>query len=235
MEDRDTPVTLVTGASRGIGRHLAEHYVQRGHRVVGCSRGETTLRHPRYRHECLDVRDEAAVTNLFSAIRKELGRLDHLVNNAGVASMNHALLTPVATVEKLLAINATASFLFAREAAKIMKAARFGRIVNFTTVAVPLKLEGEAAYVASKAAVEAFTQVLARELSEFGITVNALGPTPVETDLIRNVPEAKIESLIRRQAIPRMGTLDDVTNVVDFFLDRRSDFVTGQILYLGGA
>lgn len=234
MEDRDTPVTLVTGASRGIGRHLAEHYVQRGHRVVGCSRGETTLSHPRYRHEGLDVRDEAAVTDLFSAIRKELGRLDHLVNNAGVASMNHSLLTPVGTVEKLLAINATASFLFAREAAKIMKGARFGRIVNFTTVAVPLKLEGEAAYVASKAAVEAFTQVLARELSEFGITVNALGPTPVETDLIRNVPEAKIESLIRRQAIPRMGTLDDVTNVVDFFLDRRSDFVTGQILYLGG-
>lgn len=234
MEGPDTPVTLITGASRGIGRHLAEHYLSRGHRVVGCSRGEATLSHESYRHERIDVRDETAVTKLFSVIRKESRGLDHLVNSAGIASMNHSLLTPVGTVEKILATNATASFLFAREAAKIMKGARFGRIVNFTTVAVPLKLEGEAAYVASKAAVESFTQVMARELSEFGITVNAVGPTPVDTDLIKNVPEAKIQSLIRRQAIPRLGTLDDVTNVVDFFLDRRSDFVTGQILYLGG-
>jgi len=228
------PVTLITGASRGIGRSLAEHYLAQGHLVVGCSRSESDLDHESYVHRCVDVRDEEEVQALFAVVRKELGRLDHLVNNAGIASMNHSLLTPVATLERILATNTTASFLFSREAAKIMKRGRFGRIVNFTTVAVRLKLEGEAAYVASKAAVEAMTQVMARELADLGITVNALGPTPIETDLIKNVPRKKIDALLQRQAIPRFGTFEDVANVVDFFLDRRSDFVTGQVLFLGG-
>ena len=171
---------------------------------------------------------------LFATIRKDYGRLDHLINNAGAASMNHSLLTPVATVQRLLDTNLAGTFLFSREAAKLMKKNAFGRIVNFTSVAVPMKLAGEAAYVASKAGVQALTEVMAREFADFGITVNAVGPTPVDTDLIRNVPPAKIEALVARQSIRRLGTVEDVANVVDFFLDRRSEFVTGQILYLGG-
>jgi 3-oxoacyl-[acyl-carrier protein] reductase len=109
-----------------------------------------------------------------------------------------------------------------------------GRIVNFSTVAVPFALEGEAAYVASKAGVVGLTQVLARELGPYGITVNAVGPTPIETDLIRAVPQDKIQSLLRRQAISRLGTFGDVANVVDFFLRPESEFVSGQTVYLGG-
>ena len=116
----------------------------------------------------------------------------------------------------------------------LMKKQQFGRIVNFSTVAVPLKLEGEAAYVASKAAVEGLTNVLAREFADFGITVNAVGPVPIETDLIRAVPKEKIDDLIQRQAIKRPGQLSDVANVVDFYLSGNSDFITGQCLYLGG-
>ena len=109
-----------------------------------------------------------------------------------------------------------------------------GRIVNFATVAAPLRLEGEAVYAASKAAVANLTEVLARELAPFGITVNAVGPTPIKTDLIKGVPEEKMTALINRQAIPRYGTLEDVVNIVDFFIRPESDFVTGQIVYMGG-
>jgi 3-oxoacyl-[acyl-carrier protein] reductase len=228
------PVTLITGTRKGIGRFLAEHYLALGHRVVGCSRQAPDLEHPQYLHIVADVSDEEQVKDLFARVRRELGTVHHLVNNAGIASMNHSLLTPYATVRRVMDTNLGGTFLFSREAAKMMQKSKFGRIVNFTTVAVPLKLEGEAAYVASKAAVQGLTQVMSRELAQFGITVNAIGPVPVETDLIRAVPKNKIAGLIDRQAIKRFGKYEDVANVCDFFLKPQSDFITGQILFLGG-
>jgi 3-oxoacyl-[acyl-carrier protein] reductase len=228
------PVTLITGTRKGIGRFLVEHYLAQGHRVVGCSRQAPDFEHPQYLHVVADVSDEEQVKALFTRVRRELGGVHHLLNNAGIASMNHSLLTPYATVRRVMDTNLGGTFLFSREAAKMMQKAKFGRIVNFTTVAVPLKLEGEAAYVASKAAVQGLTQVMSRELAQFGITVNAIGPVPVETDLIRAVPKDKIAGLIDRQAIKRFGKYEDVANVCDFFLRPESNFITGQILFLGG-
>lgn len=231
----DERVVLITGTRKGIGRYLAERYLTAGWQVVGCSRGECDLLgRDGYHHFQLDVADESAVTKLFSTVRKQLGRLDVLINNAGIASMNHAMLTPGKTVDRVLSTNVTGTFLFCREAAKLMQKRKQGRIVNFVTVAVPLKLDGEAIYAASKAAVAMLTEVLAREFAAFGITVNAVGPTPVRTDLIRNVPQDKIEALLQRQSIRRFGEFTDVSNVIDFFVSPDSDFVTGQIVYLGG-
>lgn len=228
------PVTLITGTRKGIGRALAEHYLAQGHQVFGCSRQESDLAADRYRHFPLDVTDEKAVRQMLAEIRREAGGLDHVVNNAGIASMNHALLTPMATVRAMLDTNVAGTFLVSREAAKVMKARAFGRIVNVISVAAPLRLEGEAVYAASKAAVQTLTQILARELAPFGITVNAVGPGPIMTDLIRSVPQDALDRLLERQAIRRMGTCDDVVNVVDFFLRRESGFITGQSLFLGG-
>jgi len=228
------PVTLITGTSKGIGRYLAEYYEAKGHAVVGCSRRKVEWSLDSYAHHVTDITNEKEVRSIFAAVRQEHGRLDHLINNAGIAAMNHSLLTPLSTVRRLLDTNVAGTFLFSREAAKLMKANGFGRIVNLTTVAVPLKLEGEAAYVASKAAVLSLTHVLAREFAEYGITVNAVGPVPIETDLIRAVPKEKIDDLVARQAIRRLGTFEDVANVIDFYFREASDFVTGQNLYLGG-
>jgi 3-oxoacyl-[acyl-carrier protein] reductase len=230
----ENKVVLITGTRKGIGRALVEHYAGRGCHVVGCSRSSFEGELPNYRHYCLDVSDEPAVKRMFSEIRKQEGRLDVLINNAGVASMNHSLLTQISDVNKIMDTNFTGTFLLCREAGRLMQLHRYGRIVNFATVAVPLKLEGEAVYAASKAAVISLTQILAREFADFGITVNAIGPGPIRTDLIRGVSPEKLDALIERQAIKRYGEPRDVIQVIDFFVQPASDFVTGQVIFLGG-
>jgi len=224
----------VTGSSKGIGRYLVEYYLTKGYLVVGCSRGNSSFRHENYRHFPVNVSHEIPVKEMFAEIYRDYGRLDVLLNNAGIASMNHILLTPVETARRILETNFIGTFLLCREAAKLMRKQKFGRIVNLASVAVPLKLEGEAVYAASKAAILSFTQIAAKELAPFNITVNAVGPTPIDTDLIRGVPEEKIEKLISLQTIPRPGKLADVSNVIDFFIQPESDFITGQVIFLGG-
>jgi len=227
-------IVVVTGTSRGIGLGLARHFLAQGDVVCGCSRGPEAVQHRNYRHFTLDVGEEKAVVAMIRAVVEEHGRIDVLINNAGIAAMNHALLTPAAVARGIFNTNFHGTFLFCREAAKAMLRRKAGRIVTFATVATPLRLEGEAIYAASKAAVESFTQVLARELGATGVTVNAVGPTPVPTDLIKSVPKAKMDALLARQAIRRFGRIEDIINVVDFFLSPASDFVTGQVIYLGG-
>jgi 3-oxoacyl-[acyl-carrier protein] reductase len=172
---------------------------------------------------------------MMHSIASRHGRLDILVNNAGIASMNHSLLMPVDTVGRILETNVTGVFLVSREAARLMKRRRYGRIVNIGSVAAQLRIEGEAMYAASKSAVLTFTQIFAREVAPFGITCNVVAPTPIETDLIKAVPKDKIDRLVAALAIKRLGTFDDVTNAVDFFTSPRSDYITGQVIYLGGA
>jgi 3-oxoacyl-[acyl-carrier protein] reductase len=227
-------VLLITGTSRGIGLGLAEHYLAKGDIVCGCSRAPASVKHPHYSHFELDVSNEKSVVAMVHAAVRQHGRIDGLLNNAGIASMNHALLSTTATAQAIFATNFHGTFLFCREVAKTMVRQKAGRIVNFATVATPLRLEGESLYAASKAAVESFTEVLARELGPTGITVNAVGPTPVPTDLIKSVPKAKMDALLARQAIQRFGSIDDVINVIDFFLSPQSSFITGQVIYLGG-
>ncbi|HAU8252189.1 TPA: SDR family oxidoreductase [Vibrio vulnificus] len=225
---------VITGTRKGLGKALAQHYLALGHTVIGCSRQEGSIEHQNYYHFELDVTDEKAVVSMVRSVRKQLGKVDVLVNNAGMAAMNHFLTTPLSSAEKVMATNVYGTFLFSREIAKLMMKQKSGSIVNYSTVAVPLDLEGEAIYAASKAAVESLTRISAKELAPYGIRVNAVGPTPVQTDLIKAVPKQKIDDLIASQALKRLGQEDDVINVVDFFISPRSEFITGQVIYLGG-
>ena len=237
-------IFIITGTRKGIGKKLSEHYLSLGHIVCGCSRGKGSIEHKNYRHFELDVSDEEKVVTMVRAVRKEFFRIDVLLNNAGIASMNHTLTTPYKSVHSIFNTIFFGSFLFTREVAKVMSSAyKKGykntktmpfRIVNFATVATPLRLEGEAVYAASKAALVNFTQVCAKELAPMGISINAVGPTPVPTDLIKNVPQDKLQLLLNQQAIKRFGEFEDVLNVIEFFLNERSAFITGQVLYLGG-
>jgi len=225
---------LVTGATRGLGKALVEHWLANGDEVIGCGRGESPIAHERYTHYACDVTDDAAVAELFNDLKRRQLHLDVLVNNAGVASMNSIALTPVEAARRMIETNFLAAFNFTREALRLLRRAPSPRVVNVTTVAVPFRLEGEAVYAASKSALETFTKIAAREFAPMGITCNGVGPCPVETALTAAVPRAKIQALIDRQAVHRWATPEDVVNVIDFFLRPESGMVTGQIIYLGG-
>ena len=227
-------VVVITGTSKGIGKAMALYYLNKDFVVAGCSRSSSSIDDENYRHFELDITDEKAVVSMVRAIRKEFKKIDILINNAGIASMNHILTTSNESISKLFNTNFLGTFLFTREVAKVMMKEKYGRVINFSTIAKPLRLEGEAVYAASKAAIESFTQTSSKELNSFNITVNAIGPTPIETDLIKAVPKDKIEDLLNKQTIKRFGTFEDIINVIDFFIDDRSSFITGQIIYHGG-
>lgn len=227
-------VVLITGTSKGIGLHIASELLNEGFVVVGCSRSESSIEHEDYFHFVCDITDEISSVKMINDVFVKFKKIDILINNAGAASLNHSLLTPTKSLDRIFDLNFRASFIFCREVAKKMINKRYGRIINFSTVAVPLNLEGEMIYSSSKAAVEQMTKVLSKELGRFGITVNALGPSPVNTDLIKAVPKTKINELIDSQSIPRLTEFRDVLNVVKFYISKKSDFITGQIIYLGG-
>ena len=148
--------------------------------------------------------------------------------------MNHFITTPLSTAQRIMDVNYIGTFLVSREASKLMRKGKNKRIINFTTIAAPLNLEGEASYASSKAAVEKLTIILSKELSHLGITVNAVGPSSIDTLLLAGVPQEVKTQLLQKQTIKRMGTKEDVYNIVKFFMSKKSDFITGQIIYMGG-
>jgi len=227
-------IMLITGTRKGIGRHLVDYYVKKKYNVIGCSRGPIDFEFENYDHYEVNVSSEDSVKKMFLDIRKKYKKIDILINNAGLASMNHILLTPKSKAQEIIDTNFIGTFLISREAGKIMKKNNFGRIINITSVGTQMKLEGEAIYTASKAAVENLTIVMSREFANYGITVNGVGPTPAFTDLIKFVPKEKIQNIIKELAFDRLTEMRDITNVIDFFIPKKSDYITGQIIFLGG-
>ena len=225
---------LITGSRKGIGRYLSEYYLDKGYNVIGCSRSNSDLIHNNYIHFLCDVKDELGVKKTIKEGKKRFGDINILINNAGKASLNHSVLTPSQTIKDLFETNYLGSFLFSRECSKQMIKAKWGRIINFSSIAVPLNLDGEMAYASSKSAIEKMSKILSKELSSFNITVNTIGPTPIYTDLIKVVPKDKIDEIINFQTLKRFGEFKDISNVIDFFIDEKSSFVTGQKIYLGG-
>lgn len=225
---------VITGTRKGIGRHLAETYTKRGYIVEGCSRGASEFEADGYTHHNVDVSDERQVKTMISNVAKRHGRIDIVLNNAAIATMNHVLLTPAATANRMFEVNVTGTMLVCRDSAKVMMRRRYGRIVNFTTIVAPIALAGEAIYAASKSAVVTLTRILAFELGQWGITCNSFGATPIMTDMIRGVPQEKIDAVVNNLAIKRLGTPEDCVNVCDFFISAASDNITGQVIYLGG-
>ncbi len=226
------PTAIITGTSDGLGKATALRLLEAGWRVYGLARHSTDIAHPEFSSHSVDVTDESAVQEAVAAITKKSQVIDLLINNAGVASMNALLLTPGKITENLMRVNYLGAFYFIQAVGKQMVRQRRGLIINITTVAVPLALEGEAAYVASKAALDALTQVAGKELKAQGVTVVGLGFGPIPTKLTRAVDPQKLQRL--NQAIGRpSGT--SLKEAADFIFDavQQANPTPGSIRYLG--
>lgn len=222
---------IVTGASRGLGLAIANRLISMGRDVFGLARNVEDLTFPA---AACDISDSYAVKSIARRLRDDGRQVQGLVNAAGIASMNLSLTSPPSQVERVVQVNLLGTVYCCQSFTPLMVRQKYGRIVNFSTIAVPLGLPGEAVYAASKAGVEAFSRSFAREVSDFGITVNCVAPGPIETDLLRGVSQDQIKRIIAQQIIRRQFTPRDVCDVVELLLDEKSKSVTGQVLHIGG-
>jgi 3-oxoacyl-[acyl-carrier protein] reductase len=228
-------VIIITGTRKGIGKELAEYFIADGHQVIGCSRGEASIESPNYEHLSLDITNEIAIKTFFSQIRKKYGRLDVLINNAAV---NNAL-APITLVSynaaaSTMNTNFMGSFLMSREAIKLMMKNSFGRIINMGSMAVKYEEKGEAIYTASKAALLAMTKIMAKEVFQYGITCNAVSPSAIKTDLMDNIDPDALKIVLKRNAIPEMGTTKELVDTIKWLISPQADKITAQNIYLGG-
>jgi NAD(P)-dependent dehydrogenase (short-subunit alcohol dehydrogenase family) len=228
-----TEFALVSGASQGIGRAIAEHLAREGYQVINFDRAPPPA--PLGIHVAVDLADRAATA---AALDETLRRYPatRLVNNVGTVRPAPVAESTPEDLEAVMDLNVRTAIQLAEAVLPAMRAAGFGRIVNITSRAA-LGKELRSAYAASKSALHGLTKTWALELGGFGITVNAVSPGPIATDLFRRVnPDDSPRTAAIRKAIPvgRMGTPDDIAGAVGFFLGRGSGFVTGQVLHVCG-
>lgn len=227
-----TDTVVVTGASRGLGRYCAEQLQTRGYKVVGL--GRTPDPKAPFEMREVDVSDAESVRAALKDLRRDTS-VYALINAAGIASMNLVVTTPAETVRRIVETNLLGTIYCCQQIAPALIKRGSGRIINFSTLGVPLAIKGEAIYVASKAGVEGFTRVFAREVAAHGITVNAIAPGPIDTALIAKVPRENVDAVVRQQIIPRQGTPEDVWNIVSQLLSPESSMISGQTIVVGGA
>lgn len=227
-------VALVTGSRRGVGRLLCEHLLEGGATVIGFARGEATFSNERYRHFQVDLSEPDEIQNTFVALRREFPALHILVNNAAVLTSQYALILGTGSARNMVDTNLLGPFLVSRESAKLMRKEKWGRIINISSMAVSLEPIGDSMYAACKAGLSTMGNIMAKEFAPFHVTVNTLAISAIETDMLSQLPQDRIQEVIETLPIPRFAQRDDILNVFDFFASNRSSYITAQTLYLGG-
>jgi 3-oxoacyl-[acyl-carrier protein] reductase len=243
MSDANSKIAVVTGASRGIGAAVAERLARDGFAVVINYSGDAAPAEALVRKieeaggralaAKADVSDPGAVRGLFDASEAALGGVDVLVNNAGIMKLSSIADVDDATFDRLIAVNLKGTFNGLREAARRLRTG--GRIINFSTSVIGLRLETYGVYGATKSAVETLTAILAKELRGRSITVNAIAPGPTATDLFL---DGKSQELIDRMAkmnpLERLGTPQDIAAAVAFLAGPDGSWINGQTLRANG-
>ena len=243
MEQNDAKVALVTGASRGIGMAIAERLARDGFKLIvnypeNATPAEALVRKLEEAggHAIAvkaDISDSSAVRQMFEAAEAAFGGVDVLVNNAGIMALASIAETDDASFDRHIAVNLKGTFNTLREAAKRLHGG--GRIVNFSSSVVNRLVPTYGVYIATKAAVEGLTSVLAKELRGRSITVNAVSPGPTATDLfLKGKPQEVVDRMAKMAPLERLGQPSDIADVVSFLAGPDAAWVNGQVLRVNG-
>jgi 3-oxoacyl-[acyl-carrier protein] reductase len=234
---------LVTGASRGIGKVCAETLAQAGYRVVVAARSADKLQEVAngIRNSggeaaavVMDMTSAESIAQGIAAGVKEFGRVDILVNNAGVTKDGLAVRMKPADWEQVLATNLTGAFFAIQQVLPAMMRERWGRVINVSSIVGEAGNPGQANYVASKAGLIGLTKALAQEVGSRNITVNAVAPGYIDTEMTEGLSQELKEKMIARTPLRRMGTAADVANAIKFLVSDEASFITGHVLDVNG-
>ena len=242
MTELTGKVAIVTGASRGIGREIAVQLAARGAHVVAAARGENAAAAVEAIHAAggladlgtVDVTDDASVHALVAGTLERHGRIDILVNNAGIARDQLMLRMKRDDWDQVIATNLTSAFTCVQAVLKPMVKQRAGRIINISSVVGQMGNAGQANYAASKAGLIGFTKALAREVASRGITVNAVTPGLIETDMTKAVTDKAQGEWASQIPLGRVGTTADDAAAVCFLASDEAAYITGHVLAVNG-
>ncbi len=242
MTDLEGRTAVVTGGSRGIGRAICLELTRRGVKVVFSYAGneqaaretETLCGAGAAKGVQADVGDAGAVKALIDGAVKELGRLDILVNNAGITRDGLAVRMPEEDFDRVIDTNLKGVFLCCKAAGRVMMRQKYGRIVNISSVAGVRGNPGQVNYAAAKAGVIGLTKTLSKELASRGVTVNAIAPGFIDTDMTGALPQGARDALLATIPAGRSGTGEDVAAAVAFLASQGAGYITGQVLCVDG-
>jgi 3-oxoacyl-[acyl-carrier protein] reductase len=237
-------VALVTGGSRGIGRAICLKLAEEGAKVAvnyssSAGKAEEVVELIKSKGgEAIaigfDVADDEKAKEGVSTVLEQLGGLEILVNNAGIASDGLLLRTKSEDWQRTIDVNLSSCFYLSKAAAKPMMKARFGRIINLSSVIGEMGNAGQVAYAASKSGIFGLTKSIARELGSRAITVNAITPGFIETDMTAEMGEERIEAMLSQIPLGRLGNVDDIASLVAFLAQPNAGYITGQVIGVNG-
>jgi len=242
MTDQAT-VALVTGASRGIGKAIALQLGKLGMTVVGTATTDAGAeRISEYlksagisgKGYCANVANDESVTALIAAITEDFAAPTVLINNAGITRDNLLMRMKADEWTDVIETNLGSMYRVCKASLKAMTKARFGRIINISSVVGASGNAGQSNYSASKAGIEGFTRSLAKEIGSRGITVNAVAPGFIDTDMTRELPEQQKQALLGQIPLGRLGEADEIASVVAFLASEKGAYITGETVHVNG-
>lgn len=236
-------IALVTGASRGIGKAISDVLGVQGATVIGTATSESGADAISQRFldaefkgqgMCLDVSDDALVEAVMRAISEKYGAVGILVNNAGITRDNLLMRMKIDEWDSVLSTNLTSLYRLSKACLRAMMKARTGRIINIASVVAASGNAGQTNYSAAKAGMLGFTKSLAQEVGSRGITVNAVAPGMIDTDMTRELPDSQRETLLAAIPLARLGQPEEIASVVAFLASDAAAYITGETIHVNG-